>query len=165
MTAAVPTCSAQPAAPVRTRGPSATSDMAYPSALPNDPIASPLGQLHGVVFDRRRLTTSVALISAHGDIDATNADAMTEYALADVVRCQGLVLDLCGLSFCGTAGFVSLQRISVGYAAAGRAWTIVSGPAVSRLLAMCDPAGALPCADTMNVALTSIQHQRQVTHA
>jgi anti-anti-sigma regulatory factor len=133
--------------------------------LPEDPIASPPGQLHGAVFDRRWLTTSVALVSAHGDIDATNAGAMTEYALAEVMRCHSLVLDLHGLSFCGTEGFVALHRISVCSAGAGTAWAIVCGPVVSRLLAMCDPTGALPHARAMNAALSSIHHQRQVTHA
>jgi anti-anti-sigma regulatory factor len=138
--------------------------MGYTSVSPDDLIASPLGQ-HGAVFDRRWLTTSVVLVSAHGDIDATNAAAMTEYALAEVMRCQGLILDLCGLNFCGTEGFVALHRISVCYAAARTPLAIVSGPVVSRLLAMCDPAGGLPYASTMNVALSSIQDQRQVTHA
>jgi anti-anti-sigma regulatory factor len=164
MTATLPSVSARPAAPVRTRPPSAYDDTGYRSVLPDHSIAHPRRQPHRAVFSRRWLATSVALLSAHGDIDATNAAEMTNYALAEVMRCQAVILDLHGLSFCGTDGFVALHRISVRYAAAGTRWAIVAGPAVSRLLTMCDPAGALPHASTMNLALTSIQrHRRQVT--
>ena len=152
MTAAVPSVSARPAAPVRTQSPSAAPHLRYPSGLPDHSIAHPLRQPHGAVFSRRWLATSVALLSVHGDIDATNTAAMTDYALAEVMRCEAVILDLHGLSFCGTEGFVALHRISVSYAAVGTRWAVVAGPAVSRLLAMCDPAGALPHASTMNLA-------------
>jgi anti-anti-sigma regulatory factor len=162
MTAVLPSFSARPAAPILSGGPSDTPAMPYPSALPERPITSPLKQLHGAVFSRRWLTTSVALVSAHGDVDATNASALTEYAVADV-GCHAVVLDLRGLSLRGAEGFTALHRISACYAAAGTAWAILSGPAVSRLLTMCDPAGALPYASCMNAALMDIKHQCHVT--
>jgi hypothetical protein len=155
-TTALPSFSARPDAPVRTCGPSETPDMPYLSVLPDHSIAAPLGQPHRTVFSRRWLMMSVALVSAHGDIDATNAGALIDCALADVTHCRALVLDLRGLSFCGTEGFIALHRISVRCAAAGTAWAIVSGAVASRLLTLCDPAGALPYASTVNAALTSI---------
>jgi anti-anti-sigma factor len=138
------TFSARPSALVRTRGPSYTPDVPHASVLPVHSTASPPDQLHGATFTRRWLAMSVALLSAHGDIDATNAAVLTEYVLVDVARCQALVLDLRGLSFCGTEGFVALHRVSVCCAAAGTRWAIVSGPAVSRLLVMCTRLGRCP---------------------
>ena len=164
MTNTSPAASARPGRPARSRGPSASPDGGYRSIVPDEPTVSQPGHLHAAVFDRRWLTTSVALLRAHGEIDATNAAALTEYALTENVRSQGVILDLHGLTFCGTEGFIALHRISVHYAAMGTPWTVIAGPAVSRLLAMCDPTGALPHANTLNVALISIQHQREATH-
>ena len=61
----------------------------------------------------RRLSSSVDVISAHGDIDASNADTLTEYTLRHLMRCRGLILDLHGLDFFGTEGFSALHRVSV----------------------------------------------------
>ena len=156
--------SARPGRPARARGPSASPDIGYRSVLPEESTVSQPGHLHAAVFDRRWLTTSVALLRACGEIDASNAAALTDYALTEAVRSQGVILDLHGLSFCGTEGFVALHRISVSYAVAGTPWTVIAGPAVSRLLAMCDPTGALPHASTLNIAMIGIQHQLRTTH-
>jgi anti-anti-sigma factor len=108
-------------------------------------------------FDTNWTTSSVAIVSAHGDIDGTNADNLTEYSLADLVRCHGLILDLTRLEFFGAAGFSALHRISVGCARAGIDWALVSGAAVSRMLRICDPDGLLPAADIVSAALTSLE--------
>jgi anti-anti-sigma factor len=101
--------------------------------------------------------SSVAVVSAHGDIDGTNARTLTAYSLADVVRCRGLILDLTRLEFFGAEGFSALHRISVSCARAGMAWALVPGAAVSLLLRICDPDGLLPAADTVSAALASLQ--------
>lgn len=104
-----------------------------------------------VVFNHS-LTTSTEIVSAHGDIDATNADAFTEYALGDATGRRAMILDLRGVHFMGIEGFSALHRISVSCAAADTHWAMVPGPAVSRVLAICDPEGLLPCAGTMKAA-------------
>jgi anti-anti-sigma factor len=129
--------------------------MQYPSTPPDYPIATSPWRPRAV-FSGRWLTMSTEIVSAHGDIDATNAGALTEYALGDVRARHAMILDLRGVGFMGIDGFSALHRISVCCAAAGTHWAMVSGPAVLRVLAVCDPEGVLPCAGTMNAAIAVI---------
>jgi anti-anti-sigma factor len=114
---------------------------------------------HAARFDTRWTMSSVAIVSASGDIDATNASMLTDYALVNGVRCRALILDLSGLKFCGTEGFSALHRVSVRCAHTGKGWVVVRGAAVSRLLRLCDPHGSLPTVDTVEAALASLQDQ------
>jgi anti-anti-sigma factor len=101
--------------------------------------------------------SSVAIVSVHGDIDGTNAHALTEHSLAYLAHCRGLILDLTRLEFFGAAGFFALHRISESCAGAGISWAVVPGAAASRLLRICDPDGVLPAAVTANAAVASLQ--------
>lgn len=114
---------------------------------------------HAVRFDTRWTTSSVAIVSAYGDIDASNASILTDFAFADPARCRGLILDLSGLEFFGTEGFSALHRVSVQCAHAEIGWMVVPGAAVSRLLRVCDPHGSLPSVDTVGAALANLQDQ------
>lgn len=114
---------------------------------------------HAARFDTRWTLSSMAIVSAYGDLDATNASTLTDYALVNAVRCRGLILDLSGLEFFGTEGFSTLHRVSVRCARAGMGWVVVPGGAVSRLLQICDPHGSLPAVDTVDAALSNLQHQ------
>ena len=125
--------------------------------LPTRPLS--LAKRQAARFDTRWTMSSVAIVSAFGDIDASNASALTEYALVSAVRCRGLILDLSGLKFCGTEGFSALHRVSVRCARADIGWMVVSGAAVSRLLRLCDPHGSLPTVDTVDAALANLQDQ------
>jgi anti-anti-sigma factor len=102
------------------------------------------------------MMSSVAIVSAYGDIDGTNADTLTEHAFAETARYSALILDLSELEFFGTDGFSALHRISVDCAHVGKSWMMVPGAAVERLLRICDPHGSLPTADSVGAALTSI---------
>jgi len=109
----------------------------------------------------RRLKSSVAVIKAHGGIDASNADALIDYTLGHLMRCRGLILDLRDLDFFGIEGFAALHRVSVCCARAGIGWAVLSGGAVSRVLRICDPQGLLPAAGTVEAAMATIrQHDR-----
>ena len=105
-----------------------------PSVLPEGGFLSQPWEGHTARFASRRLRSSVAVIRADGGIDASNADALTEYTLGHLMRCRGLILDLRDLDFFGTEGFSALHRVSVCCARAGIGWAVVSGDAVSRLL-------------------------------
>ena len=107
----------------------------------------------------RRLRSSVTVIRAHGGIDASNADTLTEYTLGHLMRCRGLILDLRDLDFFGTEGFSALHRVSVCCARAGIGWAIVPGEAVSRVLRIGDPQGLLPAASTVEAAMAIAQGQ------
>jgi len=119
----------------------------------------PLSKHHAARFDTRWTMSSVAIVSACGDIDGTNASTLTDYALMNAVGCRGLILNLSGLEFFGTEGFSALHRVSVRCARAEIGWMVVPGAAVSRLLRICDPHGSLPTVDTVGAALANLQDQ------
>ena len=80
----------------------------------------------------RRLLSSVSVISARGDIDASNAEAVTEYALRHGTCGIGLILDLIGVNFFAAEGFSSApHRISVNCARRATIWAIVPGTAAA----------------------------------
>jgi anti-anti-sigma factor len=107
----------------------------------------------------RRLRSSVAVVSVHGHIDASNADTLTEYTLGHLMRCRGLILDLRDLDFFGTDGFSALHRVAVCCAHPGIGWSVVPSEAVARMLRIGDPESLLPTASTVEAAMAIIQDQ------
>ena len=130
-----------------------------PSVLPEGGFLSPPWQGRTLRLASRRLRSSVVVVSAHGGIDASNADTLTEYALGHVLRCRGLILDLRGLDFFGTEGFSALHRVSVRCARVGIGWAVVPAGTVSRVLRICDPEGLLPAICTVEAAMVTVQGQ------
>jgi anti-anti-sigma factor len=118
-----------------------------------------LTQRHAARFDARWTMSSVAIVSAYGEIDETNASTLTDYALLKAVQCRALILDLSGLDFFGADGFSALHRVSVRCARAGTGWVVVPSAAVSRLLRICDSHGWLPAVDTVDAALANLLEQ------
>ena len=130
-----------------------------PSMPPVGDFLSQPWERHTTRLAHRRLRSSVAVISAHGHIDASNADTLTEYTLGHLMGCRGLILDLRGLDFFGTEGFSALHRVSVCCARAGTGWAVVPGEAVSRVLRIVDPQGLLPAASRVEAAVAIVQDQ------
>ena len=130
-----------------------------PSVLPDVGFLSRPWEGRTARLVSRRLRSSVAVIRAQGGIDASNADALTEYTLGHLMRCRGLILDLRDLDFFGTEGFSALHRVSVCCARAGIGWAVVPGEAVSRVLRIGDPQGLLPAASTLDAAMAIVQGQ------
>ena len=91
-----------------------------------------------------RWSSSGTVITVNGELDAANADQLAAYVHRSVRRSTRVILDLRGLEFIGTAGFSVLHRINVACSGAQVQWVMVTSPAVSRLLRICDPDGALP---------------------
>jgi anti-anti-sigma factor len=116
---------------------------------------------HAASFATRWLQPSVAVITAHGELDASNAQELVDYALRDADRTQRLALDLAGVDFFGTAGFSALHTLNVRCAGAGIEWVLVPSTAVSRLLRICDPDSTLPIATTMPAALSMLQAEQR----
>jgi anti-anti-sigma factor len=128
-----------------------------PSVLPNGGFLAQPWEGRTARLASRRLRSSVVVIRAHGGIDASNADTLTEYTSGHLVRCRGLILDLRDLDFFGTEGFSALHRVSVCCARAGTGWAVVSGAAVSRVLRIGDPQGLLPAGSTLEAAMAIVQ--------
>jgi anti-anti-sigma regulatory factor len=135
------------------------TELPLPSAPSGSGCPSPQWEGRTARLAVRRLGSSVAVIIAHGDIDASNASTLAEYALGYMPHCRGLIFDLSDLNFFGTDGFSALRKISSDCAHAPMDWAVVPGAAVSRVLRICDPQGSLPAAGTVDAALATIQDQ------
>jgi anti-anti-sigma factor len=126
-----------------------------PSATPGSLIEpAECGTAH---FATRWLQPSMAVVTAHGELDAANAQEFVDYALRHSAHTDRLVLDLTGVQFFGTAGFSALHSVNVRCAAEKIEWALVPSPAVTRLLRICDPDSALPVCDTVEAALSAVQ--------
>lgn len=106
-------------------------------------------------FTRRCPTPATAVVAAHGELDAANAQAFVDHALDH--PCAALVVDLTEVRFFGTAAFSALHTLNVRCARSRIEWVLVPSAAVSRLLAICDPDATLPTAPTVDAAGRSLQ--------
>ncbi len=98
----------------------------------------------GLTLSTEWLNTTVVRISAAGDIDASNTSELFDYVLRRGANCRSLILDLRDVTFFGTAGFSALQTIDARSSRASVSWMLLAGPAVARVLAICDPERTLP---------------------
>ncbi|MEB3982279.1 STAS domain-containing protein [Mycobacterium sp. 663a-19] len=106
-------------------------------------VAQSWQQSRTAQFSARREPAGT-VITVDGELDAANSDQLVAYVQRSVSPSRRVILDLRGLEFIGTAGFSALHRINVVCSAAQASWAMVNSAAVSRLLRLCDPDGALP---------------------
>lgn len=111
---------------------------------------------HTAHFATRWLKPDTAVISAHGELDAANSRDFVDYALRHDAHVSGLVIDLNGITFIGTAGFSALHALNVRCAAEGIRWALVGSHPVSRLLRLCDPDSSLPVCPSVDSALATV---------
>jgi anti-anti-sigma factor len=111
---------------------------------------------HAAHFATGWLQPSVAVITAHGELDAANAQEFVDYAMRHATHTPRLVLDLTGLKFFGTAGFSALHTFNVRCAGENADWLLVPSPAVTRLLQICDPDSALPICSGVEAAVAEL---------
>ena len=114
---------------------------------------------HTAQFATRWLRPALAIVTVHGELDAANAKDFADYALRHAPDLDGLVVDMSGVQFFGTAGFSALHTLNVRCAGDRIEWALTPSPAVNRLLRICDPDSALPICDTVDVALSTVQGQ------
>jgi anti-anti-sigma factor len=112
---------------------------------------------HTAHLATRWLQPAMAVITAHGELDAANAQEFVDYALRHAAHTDRLVLDLTGVEFFGTAGFSALHSVNVRCAAEKIEWAMAPSSAVTRLLRICDPDSALPICDGVDTALSAVQ--------
>lgn len=127
--------------------------------LPGDDHVAGPTEFPGISMTSRRLGSSIAVVRVYGEIDASNANDVTQYALTQSAGCRGLILDLGGVKFFATEGFSALLHISVNCARRGAVWAVVPGAFASRVLQICDPESSLPRADTVIAALRTCTDQ------
>jgi anti-anti-sigma factor len=112
---------------------------------------------HMAHFATRWLQPNTAVITAHGEIDAANAQELVDYALRHGDRIHRLVLDMSGVDFFGTSGFSALHTLNVRCAGDSISWASVPSAAVTRLLRICDPDSTLPFYAGVDTALSAVQ--------
>ena len=127
--------------------------MSQQAAAPQFLLPDQLWECHRARLTRRYVKPSVVVLSAGGELDASNADHVVRYAMTQTANCRTLIVDLGAVTFCGTAGFSALHKINVGCARIGVHWMVVPGRAVRRLLRIADPQAVLPLANTVDAAL------------
>lgn len=88
-------------------------------------------------------SATVVRISAGGEVDASNSERLSRYVFRYAANCRHLILDLSGVEFFAVEAFSTLRTIGHRCATAQVNWTLVPGRAVSRVLTLCDPRGAL----------------------
>jgi anti-anti-sigma factor len=97
-------------------------------------------------FTIHRQTPIRAEIAVTGDIDAYNGRALGGYVERRTGTSRQMILDLRAVDFFGSQGFTALYYISVHCTRSDVDWALLGSPPVRRLLAICDPDGALPLA-------------------
>lgn len=110
-------------------------------------------------FGTHWLPPSTVVITADGDLDASNAAELAEYALRYANHTEELVLDLSRVEFFGTAGFSALHTLNVRCAGHKIQWAMVPSAAVTRLLRICDPDSTLPMSDDIGDAVRAVQSE------
>lgn len=105
---------------------------------------------------------SLVVITAHGELDASNANQLADYVQSCAPHSKSLIVNLSGLEFFGTAGFSALHTINVRCAGADVRWAVVPSKAVSRLLRICDPDNALPLAESVPDSLDEVDEPRRL---
>jgi anti-anti-sigma factor len=113
------------------------------TAIPSEPWEN-----HTARFTAEWGPSSV-VITAHGELDASNANQLADYVQRCAAHTKSVILNLSDVDFFGTAGFSALHTINVRCAGADVRWAVVPSKAVSRLLRICDPDNALPLAESV----------------
>jgi anti-anti-sigma factor len=124
------------------------------SVAPNATRGAPV-RPHEASFTSCPIGTSMMLHAVAGEIDAANASNLSAYVESNLGDAGRLVLDLRELTFFGTQGFSVLHRINVTCSRRGVTLVVVSGSEVDRILRICDPAGGLPVARSLEAAINA----------
>jgi anti-anti-sigma factor len=131
-----------------------TTSLLNPSVSPHRPAS----------FTSSLIGSAMVLVSADGELDASNARGLAEYVDGVLDAKRRLIVDLRELFFFGTQGFSSLHYINVSCSRRDVSWVAVPGTEVSRVLRICDPGGLLPMASSLEGAIGAVSrpHRRHL---
>jgi anti-anti-sigma factor len=103
---------------------------------------------HRGIFSACHLSDATVLVTARGEVDATNGRSLAGYVERQIAGSTRLTLDLTAVEFFGTAGFAALHNINVTCARYGVSWVLVAGSQLRRFLRIFDPENLLPLEDS-----------------
>ncbi len=95
------------------------------------------------------------VLSVRGEVDASNAGRLADYAERHAAVAGTLVVDTSAVDFFGAPALAALHRVGHCCAGSGVSWRLVAGPALRRAIRACG-AGDLPQADNVESALRQL---------
>jgi anti-anti-sigma factor len=113
-----------------------------------DPSRTGLPEAWGRASVRAAMAADAVIITAAGEIDASNASELAGYVERHATVATRLYLDLREVTFFGTAGVAALRRIQHQFDGSGAYWRLLAGPAVRKVLRICN-AGDIPRIETL----------------
>lgn len=136
-----------------------------PTRPEKPPAHGPRDRVH---FTSCPISASTLVVTAEGEIDASNARGLGDFVERSLDSSSRLIVDLRGLQFFGTHGFSTLHTVNVTCSRRGVTWCMIPGPEVERLLRICDPGGGLPVEATLEKAVAAVvrgprSHLRMIT--
>jgi anti-anti-sigma factor len=103
-------------------------------------------------FAMRRQSPARVIVTADGEIDATNGKALGRFVERHTGISTQLVLDLSNVEFFGSQGFRALYYVDVHCARSDVDWALVGSPAVRRLLQIVAPNDEFPLVEDLAAA-------------
>ena len=103
------------------------------------------------------LETSIAAVTVHGELDASNSPEFIEYVSALVPFAERLIIDLSAVRFFGTEAFSAVHAVSARAAGHGANWALIPSGEVTRVLRICDPDGVVPARANVTAALGCVR--------
>lgn len=100
--------------------------------------APALTRYHGIYLSSLH-DAGGTLVAATGELDAASTPEFTTYAKAHACAGNRLTVDLSKLKFFAVEGFSAIEEIRTHCSRTGTTWMLVAGPAVHRVLNVCDP--------------------------
>ena len=95
------------------------------------------------------------VVSVFGEVDASNANRLAGYLERHVAIAGALVVDATAVEFFGAPALAALHRVDRCCAAIGVDWRLIEGPAVRRVIRVCD-ATDLPRAENVESAIREL---------
>jgi anti-anti-sigma factor len=104
------------------------------------PDPSKIGQPEewGAGRAKATLTSNAIIIAAEGEFDASNTPQLSAYVERHQFLADRLYLDMRDVTFCASAGLAVLYRVKHRCDEHGMYWRLLAGPAVRKLLRICD---------------------------
>src|SRR5947209_1886740 len=98
----------------------------------------------------------VTIVRIGGEIDACNADRLSDNVFRYAATASALVVDATAVDFCCVRGLRDLLALAQHCHDSGIHWALIAGDPVRRLLEMTGVNTTLPVADSVSAALRSM---------
>jgi anti-anti-sigma factor len=98
----------------------------------------------------------VTIVRIGGEIDACNADRLSDNVFRYAATASALVVDTTSVDFCCVLGLRDLMALTQHCHDSGIHWTLIVGDPVRRLLEVIGVSSELPVAESLSAALQSL---------